>query len=153
MRRPIRPRSASTRPAISVAMCSSSSVCGEVCPAFGRHQLRPTAVEAAMIAFAVTVVACQCPEIRVELLAPQTHFVAQGIAASDHASSGLRAALPVVHIILLKSPRRAERPHAGQANRFFDRGGGGLVGKDPCPYLGLVGPPWVPDPEGARHRP
>src|SRR6516164_9487241 len=120
MRRPIRPRSASTRPAMSVAMSPSSSVCGEVCPAFGGHQLRPAAVKAAMIAFTVTVVAGHCSKVLLETLATEAHLVIQRITASDHAASGLGAALPVVHVVLLKGPRRAENARASQAERLFD---------------------------------
>src|SRR5271166_682478 len=134
MRRPISPRSASTRLAISVVISPSRPIAGEFRPAFGRHQLRPAAVEPTMVAFAVAVVAGQGSEFVVEALVPEPHFVTEGIAPGDHASSGLGAALPVVHVVLLESAGRAEAPHSGQSNGFLDLRRGRLVDVDPRPH-------------------
>src|SRR5262245_50228971 len=122
MRRPISPRSASTRPAISVAMSSSRSVAGDFGPPVGGHQLRPAVIKPAMVALAVAVVAGQRAEIRVEAFVPEAHLVTERVAPGHHASPGLGAALPVVHVVLLEGPRRTEHPHPGQANGFLDLG-------------------------------
>src|SRR5438132_3795152 len=106
-----------------------------------------------MVAFAVAVIAGQRSEILVEALMPQAHLVTERIAPGDDTSSGLGAALPVVHIVLLEGARRPEHPHPRQPNGLLDLGRGGLVGEDPSPDLGLVGPPRVPDAKRTRRRP
>src|ERR1700731_315115 len=106
-----------------------------------------------MVAFTVAVFAGQCAEILIEMLVPQAHLVTERVAPGDDTSSGLSAALPIVHVVLLEGARRAEHPHPGQSNGFLDLGRGRLVGEDPRPDLGLVGPSRVPDAEGARGRP
>src|SRR5215469_7484973 len=144
MRRPINPRSASTRPAMSCVITTLLGV---------GHQLRPTPIEPTVVALAVAVIAGQCPELLVEALVPKSHFVAEGVAPGDHAASGLGATLPIVHIVLLESTRGTEAPHSGQPERFLDLRRGHLVDIDPRPHLGLVRPPRVPDPECARRSP
>src|SRR6516164_10756836 len=106
-----------------------------------------------MVAFAVAILARQCAQILVEMLVAQSHFIAQGIAARDHAAPSLRAALPVIHIVLLEGPRRTEHPRARQPNGFLDFRRSGLVGKDPRPDFGPVRSPRVPDANGARGGP
>src|SRR5271166_4022727 len=156
MRRPISPRSASTRLAISVVISPSRPIAGDFRPAVGRHQLRPAPVEPTMVAFAVAVVAGQRSQILVEALVPEAHFVTEGIAAGHHTATGLGAALPVVHIVLLEGAGRAEGPQAGQPDRLLDLRRGGLVGVNPGPHLGFVGAAGMPDAQcpraGAQHR-
>src|SRR5436190_373661 len=153
MRRLIRPRSLSTRPAISPAMSASSIVCRGFCPALGFHQLSPAAIEAAVIALAVAMVAGPGAERLVKALVPKAHLVIQSLAPGDRAAGGLGAALPIVHIVLLEGARRTEHPHPGHPDRLLDMRRRRLVGIAPCPDLGLVGAARMPDPEGARGRP
>src|SRR6516162_2451567 len=96
-------------------------------PALRRHQLRPAAIKAAMVDFAVPIVAGPGFEVVVEALVTEPHFVAQDMAPGDRTASGLGAALPIVHVVLLERAGRTEHPHPGQPDRLFDRGGGGLV--------------------------
>src|SRR6516162_2942942 len=103
-----------------------------------------------MVAFTVAVVAGHCPEILVKTLAAEAHLIIERVAAGDHAAPGLGAALPVVHIVLLKGTCRTEGPRSGQPERILDLWGRRLVHVDPRPHLGLVRSAWVPDPEGAR---
>src|SRR5271163_4000119 len=156
MRRLTRPRSPSTRPAISVAITPSSHALGDFGLAVGRHQLRPAAVEPSVVALAKAVVAGPRLEIFVITLVPQPHLVAEGMAAGDHTAAGLGAALPVVHVVLLVCPSRAEGSQAGQADRLLDLRRSGLVGVNPRPNFGFVGAAGVPDPQcpraGAQHR-
>src|SRR5205085_9955110 len=116
-------------------------------------QLRPAAIKAAVVALAVAVVARPGAERLVKALVPKTHFVIQGLASGDRAASGLGAALPIVHVILLEGARGAEHPHPGHPDRLLDMRRRRLVGVTPGPDLGLVGAARVPDPEGARGRP
>src|ERR1700730_2292746 len=105
-----------------------------------------------MVALAVTVIAGQRAEILVEALMPQAHLVTERIAPGDDTPSGLSAALPVVHIVLLERSRRPEHSHTRQSNGLLDLWRGRLVGEDPSPDFGLVGPPRVPDPKRPRRR-
>src|SRR6184192_1312306 len=141
MRRLIRPRSLSTRPAMSFAI--PVSLFGRRFGGFGfgpairGHQLRPAAIKAAVVALAVAVVARPGAERLVKALVPKTHFVIQGLASGDRAASGLGAALPIVHVILLEGARGAEHPHPGHPDRFLDMRRRRLVGITPRPDLGL----------------
>src|SRR5260370_25383231 len=153
MRRLIRPRSLSTRPPISLAMSSSSVGCRSLRPAVGGHQLRPAPVKAPVVAFAVAVVAGHGAEFLVITLMAEPHLVGDRIAPGDDAAPRQGAALPILHVVLLEGPRRTEHPHRGQPDRLLDLGRRRLVDKAPCPDLGLLRPPRVPHPEGARSRP
>src|ERR1700730_12825857 len=139
MRRLIRPRSLSTRPAISLAMSSSSVGCRSLRPAVGGHQLCPAPVEPAVVAFAVAVVAGHGAERRVIVLVAEPHLVGDRIAPGDDAAAGQGAALPVVHVVLLEGAGRAEHPDAGQPDGLLDLGRRRLVDKATGPDLGLVG--------------
>src|ERR1700730_16429738 len=152
MRRLIRPRSLSTRPPISLAMSSSSLGCRSLCPAVGGHQLGPAAVEPAVVAFAVAVIAGPGAETFVVVLVAEPHLVGDRIAPGDDAAAGQRAALPIVHVVLLEGAGRAEHPNAGQPDRLLDLGRRGPVDKAPGPDLGLVGAARMPHREGARGR-
>src|SRR5882762_5974001 len=151
MRRLIRPRSLSTRPAISLAISASSIVCRGCHPAFGFHQLGPAAIEPAMVAFAVAMVAGPGLQIAVEALA--AHLVIEGLAPGDRAAGRLGAALPIVHVVLLEGAGRTEHPYPGHPDRLLDMRRRRLVGVAPCPNLGLIGPARMPNAEGARSRP
>src|SRR3989442_9651056 len=109
-----------------------------------------------MVALAEAVVTGPGLEILVETLVSQAHLVIQGISARHHPSSGLGTLLPVVHVVLLESPRWAKDPHSGQSNGFLDLRRRGLVHVDPRPHFGLVRPPRVPDTQcargGSKHR-
>src|SRR5690349_16347528 len=72
------------------------------------HQLRPAPVKSAMVRLAVPVVAGYGPALQIEFLAPEAHLVTQRMAPRDDATPGLRAALPIVHVVLLERPARAE---------------------------------------------
>src|SRR5205085_2117636 len=153
MRRLIRPRSLSTRPAISLAISASSIVCRGFRPALGFHQLGPAAIEPAMVALAVAVVARPGLQIGVEALVSEAHLVIQSLAPGNGAACRLGAALPVIHVVLLEGPRRAEHPNSGDPDRLLDMRRRRLVGIAPRPDLGLIRSARVPDPEGARGRP
>src|ERR1043166_2792118 len=154
MRRLIRPRSLSTRPATSLAM--PVSLLGRrfggfgVQPAIRSHQLRPAAIKAAVVAFAVAVIAGPGAERLVKALVPQAHFVIQGLASGDRAARGLGAALPIVHVVLLEGARRAEHPHPGGPDRFLDMRRRRLIGITPGPDLGLIRPARVPHADRAE---
>src|SRR5947208_14005392 len=98
MRRLIRPRSLSTRPAMSLAISGSSVVGCGFRPALGLHQLGPAAIEPAMVALAVAVVAGPGLQVVVEALVSEAHLVIQSLAPGDRAACCLGAALPVVHV-------------------------------------------------------
>src|SRR6516225_3793126 len=105
-----------------------------------------------MVDFTVTIVTGPSFQLLVEMLVPETHLVTEKIASGDRPSAGLGAPLPIVHVVLLERARRTEPAHAGQSDRFLDRRGRRLVGKDPSPNLGLLGSPRMPNTEGARNR-
>src|SRR5690348_10287295 len=105
-----------------------------------------------MVDLTVTVVTGPSLQLFVEMLVPETHLVTEKTAPGYHTSAGLRAALPIVHVVLLKRAGRTESPHAGQADRFLDRRGRCLVGKDPTPNFGLFGSPRMPNTKCARNR-
>src|SRR5215471_21209040 len=75
------------------------------------------------------------------------------MAPRDDASAGLGAALPIVHIVLLKGAARSEDPGSGEADRLLDLGRRGPVRIDEGPAFGLVGTTRVPDAQRARGRP
>src|SRR5260370_14491680 len=106
-----------------------------------RHQFGPAAVETAMVAFAVAVVAGNGPVFRVEVLAATAHLVVQRLPAGDHTPAGLGAALPVVHVVLLERAAGAEDAGARQADRFLDFRRGGPVRLNPEPSFGAFGAP------------
>src|SRR6266851_4811482 len=163
MRRLTRPCSASTKRLMSVAMLSlllpsrlhRPTPCVsalEICPALGRHELRPALVELPMVALAKAVVAGPGLEVLVVALMAQPHLHIQRIAPGDDPAAGAGTLLPVVHVILLKGARRAEAPHPSQPHGLLDLGRGRFIHIDPGPELDLVGSPWVPDAERARGR-
>src|SRR5713101_4416029 len=119
------------------------------CPALGRHELGPAPVELPMVALAHAEVAGPGLEIRVEALMAQPHLCVQRVPAGDHPTTGARALLPVVHVVLFESPRGAKAPHPSQPYGFLDLWRRSSVRVDPRPDLGLIRPPWVPDTEGA----
>ena len=87
---------------------------------------------------------------RGERSCPETHLRVQWHAAGHDAAAGLRAFLPIVHVVLLKRVPRAEAAHAGQPNRLFDVIGRRLVDKYLRRDLGFAGAARVPGTEGAR---
>src|SRR4051812_19063942 len=103
--------------------------CGslEFVPACAGHQLCPALVESPMVAFAVALVTGPGIQFRIETLVPDAHLVTQRMPACDGAAPGFRAALPIVHVVLLESSRWAEHMHAGQAKGFLDLGRRRLV--------------------------
>src|SRR5437763_16945281 len=119
MRRLIRPRSLSTRPAISLGMSASSIVCRGFRPALGFHQLGPAAIEPAVVAFAVAIIAGPGAQRLVEALATEAHLVIQILTPRDRTARRLGAALPIVHVVLLEGARRAEHPHPGHPDRLL----------------------------------
>src|SRR5215469_12648594 len=87
-------------------------------PTIGRHQLCPAPIEASMVDFTVTVVTGPSLQLFVESLVPETHLVTEKTAPGYHTSAGLRAALPIVHVVLLERAGRTEAPHASQSDRL-----------------------------------
>src|SRR6516225_9961581 len=180
MRRPINPRSASTRLAMSCIITSplrhpapsfprtresrepgvstvaldprfrGGDVNGNISPAVTSHQLGPAAVELPMIAFAKAGIAGPGAERRIEALVPEPHLIVYRQTPRGNATTGLGAFLPVVHVVLLKGAGRAEAANAGEAERLLDDGGPGLVDKHIRPDFGLVGAARLPHPERAR---
>src|SRR5271155_345707 len=153
MRRPMSPRSASTRLAISGATSPSCSIPRDFRLAVVGHQLRPAPIEPTMVAFAVAVVAGDGAEIRLKPLASEPHRVVQRMAPRDDASAGLGAALPIVHVVLLKRAARSEHPGPGEADRLLDLGWRRPVRINEGPAFGLVGTTRVPDSQRTRGRP
>ena len=76
-----------------------------------------------------------CTQFVIEPLLTQPHLNIQYLTSRDHTSGCLRALLPVVDVVLLERPRRAETAQARQANRFLDGGGCLAIGEDPRPDL------------------
>src|SRR5688572_7532540 len=111
----------------------------------GAHQLRPVAIEMALVALAGAEVTRPRAQLRIEALLPQTHLNVHYLTSRDHAPGRLRAFLPVVDVVLLERPRRSETAQARQANRFLDGRWRLPVDEDPRPDLRLVGPPRMPD--------
>src|SRR5437763_15529561 len=72
-----------------------------------RHQLGPAAVERAVIALAEARIAGPGAEPFVEALAAQAHLRVERHPAGDDAATGLRAFLPIVHVVLLEGAGRA----------------------------------------------
>src|SRR5271165_4177573 len=121
--------------------------------AIGRHQLRPAPVKSAMVRFTVAVVAGYSPALGVEFLASEAHLITQRIAPRDNAAPRLRAALPIVHVVLLERSARAKHARAGEPYGLFHFRRRCLVGVNECPALGLVGAARVPYADRPRGRP
>src|SRR5262249_34888303 len=119
-------------------------------PARARHHLRPAPIKLAMVALAHAEIAGPSVELLVKPLVAKPHLRVERSAARHDTATGARAFLPIVHVVLLKGAGRAEAPHPGEPDRLLDMRRGGLVGVDPRPDLGLVGPARLPDAEGAR---
>src|SRR5438046_8953981 len=84
---------------------------------------------------------------------PEAHLVAKEGSTGHCAARGLRAALPIVHVVLLEGATRAKDACSGEAKRLCHLRRRRLVDKDPRPDLGLIGPARVPCPDRARRRP
>src|SRR6516165_10787398 len=153
IRRPTRPRSASTKPAKSVAIKVSSRRSGDFGPTAGRHQLRPATVEPPMVTFAVAIVTGDGAEIRLKALMPESHRIVQRMAPRDDATTSLGAALPIVHVVLLERAARSEHPGSDETDRLLDLGWRRLVRVNEGPAFGLVGTTRVPNAQGSRRRP
>src|ERR1700730_1385338 len=124
----------------------------QVAPARGVHKLRPAAVEPAVVVFAVAVVAGPGAEILVETVMAEAHLVTEERTTGHRAPRGLRAALPIIHIVLLEGAARPEHPRSGKAQGLFHFRRRRLVDKDPGPDFGLIGAARVPHPDRARCR-
>src|ERR1700739_3210272 len=134
-------------------VCSCPSILARYFrPALGFHQLRPAAIELAMVPLAHAEITGPGVETLVETLMSQPHLGVDGKLPRHHTPTRLCALLPVVHIVLLECARRAETPYAGQPYRLLDVGRRRLIGIDPRPHRGLFGTPRLPHPEGARGR-
>src|SRR5215472_2587575 len=153
MRRPMSPRSASTRLAISGATSPSCSISRDFRLAVVGHQRCPAPVEATVVAFTVTVIAGDGTEIRLKPLASEPHRIVQRMAPRDDASAGLGAALPIVHVVLLKRAARSEHTGSREADRLLDLGRRRPVCIDEGPAFGLVGTTRMPDAQSTRGRP
>src|SRR6516164_9896101 len=125
-------------------------------PALRLHQLRPAAIELAMVALAHAEIAGPGVETLIKALVPKPHLRIYRHAPRNHPATSAGAFLPVVHVVLLESARRAEAAHPGQSDRLLDVRRCSLVDIGPRPHLGLVGAARVPDAEGprggAKHR-
>src|SRR5712671_2013112 len=121
-------------------------------PAVGGEQLRPAAIELAMVALADAMVAGPGVEARVEVFVTHAHLRVDRHVTCHDPAAGLGAFLPIVHIVLLEGAGRAEAAYPGEADRLLDLGWRGLVDKDPGPHLGLVRSARLPHPEGPRGR-
>src|SRR6516162_11696810 len=82
-------------------------------PALGLHQLRPAAIELAMIALAHAEIAGPGVETLVKALVPQTHLRVNRHAPRHHPATSAGAFLPIVHVVLLEGAGRAEAAHPG----------------------------------------
>src|SRR5437879_4556743 len=86
----------------------------QVAPARGVHQLRPAAVKLPVVALAEAGIAGTGAEGGIEVLVPEPHLIVDRQAPRHDAAAGLRAFLPIVHVVLLESSGRAEAAHSGQ---------------------------------------
>src|SRR5437879_7413997 len=89
-------------------------------PAFGFHQLSPAPVELAMVALAHAEIAGPGVETLIEPLVSEPHLRIQEGPPGYHAAAGAGAFLPIVHVVLLEGPGRAEATHSGHPDRFLD---------------------------------
>src|SRR5215469_7811907 len=126
---------------------------GEGFSDIGRHQLRPAPVKSAMVRLTVPVVAGYGSALRVEFFAPEAHLVTQRIAPRDNAAPGLRAALPIVHVVLLERSARAKYAGASEPYGLFHLRRRRLVGVNKCPALGLLGAARMPHADRPRGWP
>src|SRR6516162_9127877 len=135
-------------------VCSCPSILARYLrPALGFHQLRPAAIELAVVALAHAEITGPSVEALVETLMSQPHLGVDRKLPRHHTPTGLRTLLPVVHIVLLECAGWAEAPDTRQPYRFLDVGWRRLIGIDPRPHCGPFGTPRLPHPEGARGRP
>src|SRR6267154_2300771 len=84
-------------------------------PAVGGEQLRPAAIEPAMVALADAMVAGPGVEASVEVFVTHAHLRVDRHAARHDPAAGLGAFLPIVHIVLLEGAGRAEAAYPGEA--------------------------------------
>src|SRR5262245_27456952 len=110
----------------------------QVAPAGSVHQLRPAAVERPMVALAEAGIADRGAEGGIEALVPEPHLVVDRHAPGHDAAAGLRAFLPIIHIVLLEGSGGAETAHPRQPERLLYFRRRGFVDKHPRPDLGLL---------------
>src|SRR4051812_19377974 len=84
------------------------------------HQVGPSLVELAMIAFAEAIVADPGAECRIEPFVTKPHPVVERHAPRHHAATRLGAFLPVVHVILLERAGWTEATDSRLADRSLD---------------------------------
>src|SRR6516164_10686800 len=123
---------------------AGSCVGSDIGRAIGRHQLRPAPVKSAMVRLAVPVVTGYGAALGVEFLASEAHLITQRIAPRDDAAPALRAALPIVHVVLLERSAGAKHAGASKPYRLFHLRRRRFVRVNECPALGLVGAARVP---------
>src|SRR5260370_38330236 len=119
-------------------------------PACGLHQLSPAPVELAMVALADAEIAGPGVETLIEPLVSQPHLRIQESPSGYDAAASAGALLPIVHVVLLEGPRRAEAAHPGQPNCFLHMRRRRHAGEQPRRQRGLVRSPRVPDTQRAR---
>src|SRR5215831_17896370 len=96
-------------PAISISPIPSPSPgrgrckrAGDIGPAVGGHELRPTLVEASWVEFTEAGIARPGSQVVVEALVPHAHLVVERIAPCHDALAGACTLLPILHVVLLK---------------------------------------------------
>src|SRR5215475_1989736 len=122
----------------------------EVAPARGVHQFRPAAVKLPMIALAEAGIARPGAERGIEALMPEPHLIVDRHAPRHDAAAGLRAFLPIVHVVLLEGSGRAEAAHPRQPERVLHFRRRGLVDEHPRPDLGLIRAARMPHAQSSR---
>src|SRR5215469_11638255 len=125
----------------------------QVTPARGVHQRRPAAVKFPVVALAEAGVAGPGAERAVEALMPAAHLIVDRQAPRHDAAAGLRAFLPIVHIVLFEGSGWTEPTHAGEPERILHCRRRSLVDKHPRPDLGLLRAAWMPYAQCARGPP
>src|SRR5438105_1164914 len=125
----------------------------QIAPVRGVDQLRPAAVELPMVALAEAGIAGPGAEGGVEAFMTEPHLVVDRHAPRHDAPAGLRAFLPIVHVVLFEGSGWAEAAYPGQPKCLLHFWRRGLVDEHPRPDLGLPRAARMPDAQRARGPP
>src|SRR6516164_11101207 len=106
-----------------------------------------------MVALAEAGITDPSAKLGIEALMPEPHLIVDWQAPRHDAAAGLRAFLPIVHVVLLECTGRAEAAHAGKPERILHFRRCGLIDEYPRPDLGLLRTARMPHAQRARGPP
>ncbi len=114
--------------------------------------MAPATIVVPVVVFTDPVIAGPSGQFLIITFVAHAHADVQLLTFGNKAPAGLAAPLPVVHVILLKTPGWTESPDGLDPEGLFNFGRGGLVDEDTGLNLCVQRPPGLPNPEGPKAR-